>query len=245
MSRVRPIARVPARSPATARPPGGCAGSAKLSRMTCAGRWPVRTCSRRRPARPTRGSARRARPAPRVRPHRHHAWRAVRPVRRAGRTAACAPRTRSVPRRRRCAAPSRAAHGRHAEVQVRGIPAIQAQLLLAAGPALRERRIVEETQPDRLLDLVGVRPGEQHPGRCGSRPPGSASPRHADTLPERAGGRRDQGGRASGPLAAADFADVRSLFCAHPRPPVQCNLGSVESRSFGQYLCSQAGAARK
>ena len=56
-----------------------------------------------------------------------------------------------------------AAGDRHdVEVERRGEPPIEPQLLLAEESPRRERREIEEAEIDRLLDLVRVGPGQQH-----------------------------------------------------------------------------------
>ena len=50
----------------------------------------------------------------------------------------------------------------HVEVEGGGEPPVQPQFLFAAALARRERAEIEESERDRLLDLVGVAPGQQH-----------------------------------------------------------------------------------
>ena len=57
------------------------------------------------------------------------------------------------------------AHDRHGlQVEIRRESAIEPQFFVAVASSSRWRRVVEEGELHRLLDLVGVRPGEQHPG---------------------------------------------------------------------------------
>jgi hypothetical protein len=51
----------------------------------------------------------------------------------------------------------------HGEIELRRVPAVEAQFLLAELSPPLERRVVEEVKAQRLLDLVGELAGEQHP----------------------------------------------------------------------------------
>ena len=50
----------------------------------------------------------------------------------------------------------------HIEIEVRGEPPVESELLVAEEPPRRKRREVEEAEIDRLLDLVGERAGQEH-----------------------------------------------------------------------------------
>lgn len=52
----------------------------------------------------------------------------------------------------------------HPEIDAGRELAVDANLLLARGPPAGERAVVKERKPHRLLDLVGERAGEEHPG---------------------------------------------------------------------------------
>ncbi len=55
-------------------------------------------------------------------------------------------------------------YGNHVEVELRRPRPVQAQLLFAKMPAFLQGAEVEEIEHDRLLDLVGVVAGQDHPG---------------------------------------------------------------------------------